>query len=388
MKIYKLIPAAKSYVWGGKKLKEKYGKTSESDTIAETWELSVHPDGASSLEGGEKLADLPERFFGDNVRNRGFFPVLIKFIDAAAPLSVQVHPNDAYAAKNENSLGKTEVWYVAEADEDAGIYLGLKEDSDRETFAAAIKEGKVGNLLNFYKVKAGESYFIPAGTVHAIGKGCVMLEIQQNSNLTYRVYDYDRTDASGNKRPLHVEKALAVMDFKKFSLMKSEDNAVGRSKYFTAIKYSVKKETFFADEKSFACVSCVKGEGKIEGEALKTGDSFFIPAGYGEYSIEGECEIVITTVRKYALGFAVCGDELFGGLVSDDGRIVAKASAAAERDSLGKETEKMAEELLFKVRMTDSDIFGKGVITCEKGGQSKKEGVDGLILQAAAPHLK
>ncbi|MBP5193604.1 MAG: class I mannose-6-phosphate isomerase [Clostridia bacterium] len=387
MEIYKLIPAAKSYVWGGRKLKEKYGKESNGDTIAETWELSVHPDGVSTLSDGRKLTDLPESFFGDNVRNRGFFPVLIKFIDAAAPLSVQVHPKDEYAIKNENSLGKTETWYVAEADEGAGIYLGLKEDTDAKTFLAAIESGKVEKLLNFYRVKAGESYFIPAGTVHAIGKGCLMLEIQQNSNLTYRVYDYDRTDANGNKRPLHVEKALAVTDFKKFSPVSGCGNAVGRSKYFTAIGYSVADKTFFADERSFACVSCVKGAGKIEGRDLCLGDSYFIPAGYGDYRIEGDCDIVITTVRKYALGFAEVSGKIFGGLVSDDGNIVAKASADIEGENARTVIEKLETRLLLKAGMNASDVLGKGSITCEKGGESTKCVSEELIIKAAASQL-
>ncbi len=198
MKIEKLIPTCKDYLWGGNKLKEKYGKCTVCDPCAESWELSFHTDGKTLLLDGKTLEETVTDFeMGNNIQNFPFFSVLIKFIDAKSNLSVQVHPSDEYALTHENSFGKTEMWYIVEADEGAGIYLGFNRDVTAEEYERAIKENTLTDLLEFYSVKSGECYFIPAGTIHAIGAGCLICEIQQNSNLTYRVYDYGRRDKNG-----------------------------------------------------------------------------------------------------------------------------------------------------------------------------------------------
>ncbi len=211
MEIVKLYPECKDYVWGGTKLKQKYGKITDKTPCAESWELSFHKDGLTKLSNGKTLAEsVTEKDLGEKAKSFPFFPSLIKFIDAEQNLSVQVHPSDDYALEHENSFGKTEMWYVVEAEEGAGLYVGFNKDVTKEEFEQAIKENRLTELLNFFEVKAGDCYFIPSGTIHAIAKGCLICEIQQNSNLTYRVYDYGRKDKNGNERELHVDKALKV----------------------------------------------------------------------------------------------------------------------------------------------------------------------------------
>ena len=187
------------------------------------------------------------------------------------------------------------MWYVMEADEDAGIYLGFKENVTEEKFKSAIEKKQLCELLNFYPVKPGEAYFIPSGTIHAIGKGCLICEIQQNSNLTYRVYDYGRRDKFGNERELHIEKALAVTSFSRFEAEPKKSGILGSCKYFTVTKQNI--EGSFeknADTESYNAVTCTEGCGVIEGEKITAGDSFFIPAGYGSYRIVGNLEVLIT----------------------------------------------------------------------------------------------
>ena len=200
------------------------------------------------METGETLASVAGgNELGANALDFPFFPTLIKFSDAKADLSVQVHPSDDYALKNENSFGKTEMWYIVEADEGAGIYLGFNRDVTKAEYEKAIAENRLVELLNFYEVKAGECYFIPSGTIHAIAKGCLICEIQQNSNLTYRVYDYGRKGADGKLRELHVDKAVKVTDLKKFESKPLRvpvcgGERIGVSKYFTVTKLIVDNE--------------------------------------------------------------------------------------------------------------------------------------------------
>ncbi|MBE5753459.1 MAG: mannose-6-phosphate isomerase [Clostridiales bacterium] len=297
MEILKLYPMCKDYIWGGNKLKEKYGKEIEQTPCAESWELSFHKDGLTRLVDGKTLAErVTEKEVGENAKAFPFFPVLIKFIDAQQNLSIQVHPSDEYALTHENSYGKTEMWYIIEAEEGAGIYLGFNRDVTKEEFEQAIKENCLMELLNFYEVKAGECYFIPSGTIHAIGKGCLIYEIQQNSNLTYRVYDYGRKDKNGKERELHIDKALEVTNLHKFEPITFED-CLGKCEYFTVQKYDIKGEKdFFAEQESFQCVTCTKGSGFIEDMEIKQGDSYFIPASFGKYQIKGKLEIVLTKI--------------------------------------------------------------------------------------------
>ena len=297
MKIEKLFPECKDYIWGGEQLKTKYGKRTTKTPCAESWELSFHVDGLTRLANGKTLAEsVTEKELGENVKKFPFFPVLIKFIDAKQNLSVQVHPSDSYALKNENSFGKTEMWYIVEAEEGAGIYLGFNQTVTKEEYEQAIKEKRLTELLNFYEVKAGDCYFIPSGTIHAIGKGCLICEIQQNSNLTYRVYDYGRKDKNGKERELHIDKALRVTSLTKFEPLRFED-CLGKCEYFTVQKFEVSGERCFtADESSFVCITCVKGGGFIENMEMQQGDSFFVPAAYGEYVLSGETQIILTKI--------------------------------------------------------------------------------------------
>lgn len=298
MAIYKLIPALKDYIWGGTNLK-KYRKT-DLDIISESWELSFHQDGLSKVEIDNKLVNLSsvvkKEDLGEKVSNFPFFPVLIKLIDAKENLSVQVHPSDEYALKNENSFGKTEMWYVISALEGAGLYVGFKENENKENVEKYLHDGTILDHLNFFKVKAGDCYFIPSGTIHAIGKGVTLIEIQQNSNLTYRLYDYNRVDKSGLKRPLHIEKALNVIDYNKYQKEEKRDNLLGKCKYFTSYKLdaSIDKKIYYKD--SFTSITFLSGEGKINNLDYKKFDSFFISADE-ECLLKGNGTYILTRVE-------------------------------------------------------------------------------------------
>lgn len=298
----KLRPALKSYLWGGTRLKARYGRDNGNATIAESWEVSVHPDGPSRIDGGT-LADYLSAHPDAVDREGSPLPVLIKYIDAQQKLSVQVHPSDAYARRVEGDNGKTEMWYIIDADEGAGIYCGFRRDTSREEFLAALKEERLPSLLNFIPVKRGDAYLIPAGTVHAIGAGCFICEVQESSNVTYRVYDYGRRDATGALRPLHLEKALEVMNFSVFS------DETGRGKpqtlaggtlqlltacgHFTAERLSLDGTFSRTDESSFTAVNILEGEGKACGEPFAAGDSFFIPRGTA-CVLTGRAEAILT----------------------------------------------------------------------------------------------
>lgn len=297
MQIEKLYPECKDYLWGGNKLKTSYHKITEKTPCAESWELSFHKDGMTRLCGGETLAARVGRAeLGDRAAKFPVFPVLTKFIDAKENLSMQVHPSDEYALRYENSLGKTEMWYVVEATAGAGLYLGFNRDVTKSEYEQAIRENRLTELLNFYEVQAGDCYFIPAGTIHAIGAGCLIYEIQQNSNVTYRVYDYGRKGKDGKERELHIDKALAVTNLQQFTPLHFSD-CLGKCAYFTAQKYMVRNAlTLRTDGGSFHCVTCVQGEGRISGQPILQGDSYFIPANFGEYTLEGDMEIVRTLV--------------------------------------------------------------------------------------------
>ena len=260
------------------------------------------------MPDGRALCDaVSESDLGKNCKGFPFFPVLVKFIDAQDKLSVQVHPADEYALKHENSLGKTEMWYIVDADEGAGIYLGFKEDITREQFKKAIEEKTLTDYLKFIPVQKGESYFIPAGTIHAICSGCLICEIQQNSNITYRVYDYGRRDKNGNERELHVEKAidvtnLSALEPKELNIEVKEGVLKGINKFFTATLVEVDGiKQFLKDEHSFKCFTCLEGQGRIGEVDIKKGESVFVPATHGDFEISGDFSAIMTTIRKYYL---------------------------------------------------------------------------------------
>lgn len=298
--VYKLVPEYKDYLWGGEKLKTDYGKQTDKTPCAESWELSLNPHGLTKVENGKTLAEVltPEKT-GKNCEKFEFFPVLIKFIDAKQNLSVQVHPSDDYALKYENSYGKTESWYIVEAEEGAGIYCGFKRDTNKEEFLQSLASGEVENLLNFIPVKKGDCYFIPSGTVHAIGAGCLILEIQQNSDLTYRVYDYNRRGADGKLRELHVDKAVKVINFNKYEskLFASGENprVITECGYFRSRELVLNGGFTEKNANSFTCVTVTDGSGEINGEKFIKGDSFFVCADT-EYTLKGTGKVILTCV--------------------------------------------------------------------------------------------
>ncbi len=331
----RLKPAIKDYIWGGQKLRELFGKDSPYDRVSECWEVSVHPDGESTSDTitlAEYIAKDPSRVGGD-----GALPILIKYIDAAKSLSVQVHPDDAYARANEGDNGKTEMWYIVSADEGAGIYCGFKRRTDKEEFLAAVKNGTVEELLNFIPVKKGDSFLIEAGTVHAIGAGCVICEIQQSSNVTYRVYDYNRVGADGKPRELHIDKAADVINFDKFTDRTNSAKPVKVSggimekltdcKYFAARRLTLDGTYTEIPEDSFLAVNIISGSGKINEESFTAGESFFISCGEA-VTLSGNAEVIMTTRsnQKYYAGLDLGGTFVKCGIVDGDGRLIKKDS--------------------------------------------------------------
>ena len=296
-KIYKLDPAIKDNIWGGNKLRE-YGKNTYKDRIAESWELSFTNGGEAKIYDGREMSEaFLKDTWGEACQKFHAFPVLTKFIDAKDNLSVQVHPSDAYALENEGQFGKTEMWYVVDAEEGAGLYMGLERECGKDEFAAAVADGSVESLLSFKKVRQGDVYFIPSGTIHAIGAGVVIFEIQQNSTLTYRLYDYMRRDKDGNLRELHVDKAMKVSllePYKEAKFDTDDASVIGKCEYFETRKYQLNftKKCFNVEKDSYLSITCVKGEGTIEGEKIGLGDTFFIPAGAGEITVDGNLEII------------------------------------------------------------------------------------------------
>ena len=310
-----LSPVCKSAIWGGERLRRDWGKSSNEPNIAETWELTVRERECCTVRNGiyagktlsEVLTLLGDRAIGADYKGK-HFPLLIKFIDANDRLSVQVHPDDAYAATTEDGLGKTEVWHVIEACEGAQILYSLREDVTREDFIAAVKAGDFLSPLAAHEVHAGETYFIPAGMPHAIGAGILIAEIQQNCDLTYRVYDYDRVGADGNKRPLHVAQALDVVrpfskaqvDAIRFARGRG-DGVLTACPYFTVRRLCITEQTeLCTDAASFHSLLVLDGSGRVcaGGECVPftKGDSIFLPADCGAYTLFGNATILLTTL--------------------------------------------------------------------------------------------
>ena len=395
MAIGKIHPACKQYLWGGEKLIREYGISSPKTPLAEAWVLSAHPDGDSRIsfsdmvrfsegtassegaEFSEETASSEGGFFSegesfadylkshpDAVGSLGkafpFFPTLIKLIDAKKALSIQVHPDDGFALSREGQYGKTEMWIVLEREEGAFLYFGFQKDYTEEEIRRAIEEENFPSLLCKVMVEPGDVFFIPAGTVHAIGAGILLAEVQQNSNLTYRVYDYGRKDAQGNTRELHVEKALEVMNrkqlsayrqeaFKKQGTKAVEENAAGESatgekvaeknvylerigscEYFTVDRLFLEENAFYSGkltEESFLSLLVLEGEGVLTAETkyakenhpdgspeykeetysskgqkskcfVKKGESYFLPAEEGQWSLKGTGKFLLTFLSE------------------------------------------------------------------------------------------
>ena len=318
MKIEKLTPAFKDYLWGGVKLREVYHKPCDFDKVAESWELSTHPAGESRISGGEfdgqtlsqYLADNPQAL-GENAGAFENFPVLIKFIDAKDPLSIQVHPSDEYALKVEGEYGKTEMWYVMDCEPGAYLYFGVNREVTTEEFRSRINGNTVEEVLNRVDVHPGDVFFIESGTIHAIGAGILICEIQQNSNCTYRVYDYGRVGSDGKPRELHIEKALAVSRLTPNpapdeahapeDIPGGERTLLAECKYFTTHRYRVDSGIrLTAGEDSFLSLVAMEGSGQVACEEntveFVAGDSLFIPAGTGDITVDGSCTLAVTKV--------------------------------------------------------------------------------------------
>ena len=304
-----LTPAGKDYLWGGSRLNDEFSKDIPLSPLAETWECSTHPDGESCVASGafagqtlrQVLRAHPD-WLGERCANSGGeLPILVKFIDAKRDLSVQVHPDDAFAAAHEHGQkGKSEMWYVLDAERGARLVYGLRRDAEEADLRQAITDGTLERYLRYVPVETDDVFFLKAGTIHAIGAGCLIAEIQQNSNLTYRLYDYDRVDKNGQKRPLHMEKALAAARLgastaprQPLRVLKYHPGCATellcRCRYFQVERLLLNTERIrsrapiAADELSFQVLLCVNGCGAVsyggQTRDFFKGDCIFLPAG-------------------------------------------------------------------------------------------------------------
>lgn len=320
-KPFLLKPVGKDYLWGGDRLNYDFGKNIPLSPLSETWECSTHPDGPSTVVSGvfsglslPEVLKLHPEFMGTHPENKTELPILIKFIDAKKDLSVQVHPDDEYAKEHENGqLGKTEMWYVLDASPDAKLVYGLHHKAERDKIRTAIENGKLEKYLQKVRIKKDDVFYIEAGTIHAIGAGALIAEIQENSNLTYRLYDYDRIDKNGKKRPLHVDKALEVANLdssasprQPMRVLKYQpgwaSELLCRCKYFQVERIMLNTETnqnmvtMQVGSTSFNVLLCVGGCGVIfyDDEALPffKGDCIFVPADSVEMYIHGKASLL------------------------------------------------------------------------------------------------
>lgn len=384
MSILKLKASYKDYIWGGHRLVEEYGEDFEGDVLAEAWKLSCHKDGSSIIINGDNagltLKEYIEKkgrgVLGTNSQNFEDFPILIKFIDAKNDLSIQVHPRDGYALANEGQYGKTEMWYVMDAAEDAFLYHGFEKDISKEEFEARIKDNTLTEVLHKVPVKKGDYLHIEAGTIHAIGKNILIAEIQQNSNVTYRVFDYGRKDKNGNSRELHIGKALDVTDRKPARPNIAKAPHLADCKYFTvdkAIVTPAQKYTGEAASDSFVSVLVLEGEGVVEALEEKIefrkGDSLLLEAGTGKYTLCGEAECLITSIPggkdKIRVGVDIGGTDVKIALVDSNQEFVATdkietlKNAGAE-DIVNRITDKI-KSMLSENGKTVEDCTGIGV---------------------------
>lgn len=307
----KFKPILKEKIWGGNKLKEILGKGSEINELGESWEVSGVKNNISVVENGVlegfSLKELLEKYKEDLLGKKVYrafgsdFPLLIKFIDAKTELSVQLHPNDKLAKERHNSFGKTEMWYILQADEGTEINIGFSHTISKAEYLNHLEKGKITRLLNFEKVKKGDAFFINTGKVHAIGAGVLLAEIQQTSDITYRIYDWDRVDAQGNSRELHTSQALDAIDFEKkedfrleYEKKENESNRVASCEYFTTnylpVKGKVEKDYLGLD--SFVIFMCVSGNASISTgghtETIRQGQTILIPACLQTVNIAAE----------------------------------------------------------------------------------------------------
>ena len=342
MKIIKLSPALKDYIWGGTKLNTKFNKNSGFEKTAESWELSVHPDGESIISGGEYDGTYLSSYIKQNPsvlgtnRQSDELPILIKLIDAEDNLSVQVHPDDEMAKKLENQNGKTEMWYVVEAEENSKIIFGVKKDITKDELKNAISSNTVEDMLNSVPSKKGDVFFVEAGTIHAIGKGNLIAEIQQNSNVTYRLYDYDRRDKDGNPRELHIEKGVMASVTKKqierqIPLCSDGTRLIASCEYFAVKELCVNDianiECHKESYQALVCVDgCVKLTADNDASVLNSGETVFLPAGFGKYKLCGSGKVLIAeNPPRYFIGIDLGGTNIASAVVDEYGNIYGRS---------------------------------------------------------------
>ena len=315
MKFYPLqfYPIFKERIWGGEKLKTVLNKAILSNNIGESWELSTVKGDVSMIANGEwkgkslmdAINEFPNEILGTLVYKRfgTEFPLLFKYLDAREDLSVQVHPNDALAKKRHNSFGKTEMWYIMQADSDSRILVGFKEKSNAQQYLGSLESKTLLSLLDDIKVKEGDVFFLETGTVHAIGAGLVVAEIQQTSDITYRLYDFDRVDANGKTRELHVDLALEAINYdvintkREFLKISNQSNIVVDCPYFTTNFIPLDGKIYFSKaDTSFTVYMCIEGNFEIMFEETKykyiKGDTVLIPAAMNTFSMTGKASIL------------------------------------------------------------------------------------------------
>lgn len=319
MEMFKLIPSVADYIWGGRRLIEEYGIKTDKDPAAEAWVLSCHSAGPSTVEDGEFKGQTLEQVWenhkeicGTNGNKFEFFPILIKFIDAKNNLSIQVHPDNDYAMRVEGEYGKTEAWYILDCDEGAELILGFNREVSVEEFKKAAQSEEMLNIVNKVKVKKGDLFFIESGTLHAICKGILLAEVQQNSNTTYRVYDYGRVGADGKPRALHIDKAADVTKLCPPTITNASEREVekqdgGTRTHLTECDlfkmYSVETDGEYVSEagdESFVSLLCLDGSAEVvcgkKTLGIKKGESLFIPASSGEFKIIGKTHMLETRI--------------------------------------------------------------------------------------------
>ncbi|MBS4960531.1 MAG: class I mannose-6-phosphate isomerase [Clostridiales bacterium] len=314
----KLKPVFKDYLWGGSRLRTMFHKDTPYENTAESWEISCHPDGINLIENGDYegmlFSDLIQKYpeFVQEGYAEDKFPILVKLIDAEKKLSIQVHPSDSTADPMLGESGKAEMWYIIDAKPRSFIYYGLNQKVSKEELIQRAYDGSICDILNKVKVQKGDVFYILPGTIHAIGEGCLIAEIQQNSNTTFRVFDYDRIGKDGKKRPLHLERAAEVIDYRPMApdiaqgnnMIATDDfsfSTIFECNYFKVAKICSRKAmTLRCDPKSFHGLLFLEGAGTIVFQGIsysfQAGDSFFLPAGLGSYQVNGTCELLLSSL--------------------------------------------------------------------------------------------
>ena len=308
---------AKAPIWSGRRLLDGWGMTTTDAVLGEAWMLTVRKNEMSVIQNGalcgmrldDYITNYGSDVVGKNYHLEDGFPLLVKLIDAADRLSVQVHPDDDYAARVENDRGKTEMWYIVEADEGAEIIYGIKDGMSADEFREAVRGGRLTDTLHHGPVHAGETYFIPSGMLHAIGSGILIAEIQQNCDLTYRVYDYERRQADGTLRELHVDKALDVtvpfteeqVNAIRFAHGREDAQTLSHCPYFRTRRFNTATErSLTVSDESFAFMLCIGGSGSLTYQGvcypLNRADGYYLPAGLGSIQLDGSAELLVASI--------------------------------------------------------------------------------------------